>query len=196
MKAVVELGGKQYLVEPGTIFQAEKVPVDKGGSYTTDRVLMILDGENVLLGRPYLDDARVTFTVLDQGKTRKVSIIKHRPKKGYLRTKGHRQETSQLQVEVIESAGKRDERQIDKKRKIRKSAEKTEKIESAPDEVEIEEVETKSEEIKPVKKAAAKPKPVKKDADKPKTAKKAPAKTAKPVKKDAAPKARKKKEDK
>ena len=130
MKAVIELGGKQYLVEPGTILLAEKVPVEKGGTYTTDRVLMLLDGEDVILGKPYVEKARVVFTVLDQTKRRKVVVQKYRPKTGYLRTKGHRQPASQLQVELLEGAGKRDERKVEKK-KVRKKKPKTEQVSQA-----------------------------------------------------------------
>jgi len=130
MKAVVELGGKQYLVEPGTILLAERVPVEKGGTYTTDRVLMLLDGEDVILGKPYVEKARVVFTVLDQTKRRKVVVQKYRPKTGYLRTKGHRQPASQLQVELLEGAGRRDERKVEKK-KVRKRKPKTEQVSQA-----------------------------------------------------------------
>ena len=119
MKAVVELGGKQYLVEPGTIFLAEKLPAEKGEKYATDQVLMLLDGDDVVLGKPYVEDAKVTFTILDQTKRTKVIVQKFRPKKGYLKTRGHRQQASQLQVELIEGAGKRDERVTEKKKKKR-----------------------------------------------------------------------------
>jgi large subunit ribosomal protein L21 len=124
MKAVVELGGKQYLVEPGTIFLAEKVPVEKGGSYTTDRVLLLLDGDDVVLGKPYVEKARVTFSVLDQTKRRKVIVQKFRPKKGYLKTRGHRQLASQLQVELIEGAGKKEKRVVEKKKRKKAEAAK------------------------------------------------------------------------
>lgn len=117
MKAVVELGGKQYLVEPGAIFLADEVPGEKGGIYTSDKVLLILDGDEIALGKPYIEGARVIFTVLDQTKRRKIMVQKYRPKTGYIRTQGHRQAASQLQVELIEGAGKRDEWAVEKKKK-------------------------------------------------------------------------------
>jgi large subunit ribosomal protein L21 len=126
MKAVVELGGKQYLIEPGMIFLADKVTVDKGDSYTTDRVLMLVDGEDIVLGKPYVENAKVVFSVLDQTKRKKIIIQKYRPKTGYIRTTGHRQHASQLQVELIEGAGKRDERLVEKK-KVKKPRAKKEK---------------------------------------------------------------------
>ena len=125
MKAVVELGGKQYLVEPGTIFLADKLPSEKGESYSTDRVLMILDDDDVVLGKPYIDGGKVTFSVLDQTKRKKIMVQKYRAKKGYLRTRGHRQHVTQVQVELIEGGGKREERIVEKKT-IKKKAEKEE----------------------------------------------------------------------
>lgn len=129
MKAVVELSGKQYLVEPGTIFLTEKIPVEKGKSYTTDKVLMILDGNDVVLGKPYVDKAKVKLAVLDQTKRKKVIVQKFRSKKGYLRTKGHRQPASQVQVELIEGGGKKEEHVIKPKKKTRKKTKKTESAE-------------------------------------------------------------------
>lgn len=131
MKAVVELGGKQYLVEPGTIFLADKLPKEKGSTYETDKVLCILDGDDIVLGKPYIEDAKVTFSVLDQTKRRKIIVQKFRSKKGYLKTRGHRQHATQVQVEKIEGAGKLDERVVEKpkkttKKKVTKKA--TEKV--------------------------------------------------------------------
>jgi large subunit ribosomal protein L21 len=120
MKAVVELGGKQYLIEPGTIFLADKIEAEKGTQYTTDRVLLLVDGDDIVLGKPYVENARVIFSVLDQTRRRKVMVQKYRPKTGYFRLQGHRQDASQLQVELIEGAGKRDERLVEKKKKTRK----------------------------------------------------------------------------
>ena len=121
MKAVVELVGKQYLVEPGTIFLVDKLVAEKGESYISDHVLMILDGDDVVLGKPYIDGGKVTFSVLDQTKRRKIVVQKYRAKKGYLNTRGHRQHATQIQVELIEGGGKRVERIIDKKPSDKKS---------------------------------------------------------------------------
>jgi large subunit ribosomal protein L21 len=113
MKAVVELVGKQYLVEPGTIFLVDKLAAEKGESYTSD--------DDVVLGKPYIDGGKVTFSVLDQTKRRKIVVQKYRAKKGYLNTRGHRQHATQIQVELIEGGGKRVERIIEKKPSDKKS---------------------------------------------------------------------------
>ncbi len=132
MKAVIELGGKQYLIEPGTIFLADRLPAEKGEKYTTDRVLMILDDDDVVLGKPYIDGAKVTFSVLDQTKRRKIIVQKFRSKKGFLKTRGHRQHATQVQVELIEGGGKKEKRVVEKKKKktTKKSADKAPKTET------------------------------------------------------------------
>jgi len=126
MKAVVELVGKQYLVEPGTIFLVDKLPLEKGEIYSTDHVLMLLDGDDVVIGKPYIEKAKVVFSILDQTRRRKIIVQKFRSKKGFLKTKGHRQYATQVQVEIIEGAGKKDERIVEKKKKkpVKKSTKK------------------------------------------------------------------------
>ncbi len=176
MKAVVEIGGKQYLVEPGTIFLADKLPKEKGESYTSDRVLMILDGDDVVLGKPYIKDGKVTFSILDQTKRKKIVVQKYRAKKGYLRTRGHRQHVTQVQVELIEGGGKRDERVIEKKAKKKKAAPKveSEKKEKASEPTAKKKTTTKKETTKktPAKKTATKKTTTKKTTTKKTTTKK------------------------
>lgn len=128
MKAVVELGGKQYLVEPGTIFLAEKVDTDKGDSYTCDKVLLIVDDSDIVLGNPFIDGGKVIFSVLDHTKRTKTVRQKFTSKKGILHVRGHRQPASQLQVEMIEGGGKTAKRVVSaKKTASKKSASKTKK---------------------------------------------------------------------
>jgi large subunit ribosomal protein L21 len=123
MKAVVELVGKQYLIEPGTIFLVDKLPAEKGDLHVSDRVLMLLDDDDVVMGKPYIDGAKVTFSVLDQTRRKKVIVQKFRSKKGFLRTNGHRQYATQIQVEKIEGAGKLDQREVEKKKTTKKKKE-------------------------------------------------------------------------
>jgi large subunit ribosomal protein L21 len=137
MKAVVELAGKQYLVEPGTIFLTDTVPSEKGTSWVVDRVLLLVDGDEIILGKPYIEQARVVFSVLDQTKRRKVIVQKYRPKTGYIRTVGHRQPATQLQVELIEGAGKREERVIDKKKVKKTRTKKADSKTAKTEEVEV-----------------------------------------------------------
>ena len=101
MYAVVETGGKQYKVNVGQVIQIEKLPAEAGDLVELDRVLMVSDGENVQVGTPLVEGAKVSAKVLDQVKGRKAVIFKYIPKQRYRRKKGHRQQLTKLRIEEI-----------------------------------------------------------------------------------------------
>lgn len=101
MFAVIELGGKQYLVREKDVIRVEKVGVDEGTSYKADKVLLISDGSNAKVGVPYLKGAYIDMEVLKNGKGDKVRVFKMKAKKRYKRTKGHRQFFTELRVGKI-----------------------------------------------------------------------------------------------
>ena len=103
MYAVVQTGGKQYKVAVGETVDVEHVHADVGDTVTLDEVLMIADGEDVQVGKPFIEGAKVSATVLVQGKGRKVVIFKYRPKQRYRRKKGHRQAFTRLQIAEIKA---------------------------------------------------------------------------------------------
>ncbi|QMS85792.1 50S ribosomal protein L21 [Candidatus Xianfuyuplasma coldseepsis] len=100
MYAVVETGGKQVKVSEGSVIYVEKLDVEAGTSYTFDKVLMV-GGETVKIGNPYVDGATVQATVEKQGKHKKIIVFKMKPKKKYRRKKGHRQPYTKLVVTKI-----------------------------------------------------------------------------------------------
>lgn len=101
MFAVVETGGKQYRVAPGEVLRVEKLGAE-GGEVFLDRVLLAANGGSVLVGRPVVEGARVRATVLEAcGKAEKVTVFKHRRRKRYRRTRGHRQRYSEIRIEEI-----------------------------------------------------------------------------------------------
>lgn len=103
MYGVVEIGGKQYFVEPGLEVIHEVVPgVKVGERITFDRVLFLRNGERIEVGKPYLPDVRVIGEVQEIGKLPKVIIFKFMPKKGYRRKKGHRQPFMRTRILAIE----------------------------------------------------------------------------------------------
>jgi large subunit ribosomal protein L21 len=103
MYGVVEIGGKQYFVEPGLEVVHEFVPgVQVGERINFERVLLLRNGERVEVGRPYLQGVRVVGEVLEIGKLPKVIIFKFMPKKGYRRKKGHRQPFMRTRILAIE----------------------------------------------------------------------------------------------
>ena len=92
MKAVIETGGKQYLVEEGSVIYVEKLDCEAGKKYTFDKVVMA--GSKV--GTPYVNGASVEAKVEKHGKQKKVVIFKYLPKK-----QGHRQPYTKLTITKI-----------------------------------------------------------------------------------------------
>ena len=97
MKAVIETGGKQYIVEEGSIIYAEKLDVSEGKKVKFDKVLM-LDSK---VGTPYLTNVEVTGEVLKNGKNKKITIFKYTQKKKYRKKQGHRQPYTKVEIKSI-----------------------------------------------------------------------------------------------
>lgn len=115
MYAVIETGGKQVRVQAGDIIQVEKLVGDVGAKITFDKILFVSSlsagspesASEVILGQPYVSDAKVEAEIVAQGRGDKVTIIKMKRRKQYRRTQGHRQEQTQLLVTslCLSSAG-------------------------------------------------------------------------------------------
>lgn len=103
MYAVVETGGKQYRVAPGDVIEVERLDAQEGESVTLDRVMLVVDGDNVKVGTPLVEGAKVTARVEAVGKHRKILVFKYKPKKNYRRRYGHRQPFTRLVIESIEA---------------------------------------------------------------------------------------------
>ncbi len=101
MYAIIETGSKQYKVSVGDIIKVEKLPLEQGQSYDLKNVLLIADGQNILTGSPYIENASVTSSVICNGKEKKVIVYKFKSKKGFHKKKGHRQQFTQLKIENI-----------------------------------------------------------------------------------------------
>ncbi len=99
--AVIVTGGKQYRVAEGDVIFVEKLDAAAGESVKFDRVLALVDGENVVFGKPVIEGATVSANVVKNGKAAKVRVYKMKPKKGYRRTQGHRQPYTKVQIESI-----------------------------------------------------------------------------------------------
>lgn len=103
MYAVVESGGKQLHVKPGEQIRVEKLDAEVGSTVEFDKVLLLNRDGNVEVGSPYVDGARVTGTVLEQGRGSKVLVFKKKRRKGYRRTQGHRQPFTAIRIEKIDA---------------------------------------------------------------------------------------------
>jgi large subunit ribosomal protein L21 len=102
MYAVIQTGGKQYRVAQGDDLILEKLPGQIGDPLVFDRVLMTSDGENVQVGKPFLDNTKVIGRLKRQDKHKKIVVFKFKRRKGFRRTKGHRQPFSLVNIEGIE----------------------------------------------------------------------------------------------
>lgn len=101
MYAVIKTGGKQYQVAVGDKLKIELIPADIGSKITLSEVLMIANGENVVVGSPLIDGATVTAAVLGEGRHKKVRIFKMRRRKHYQKHQGHRQYYTEIQIDAI-----------------------------------------------------------------------------------------------
>ncbi|ORC37197.1 50S ribosomal protein L21 [Marispirochaeta aestuarii] len=104
MYALVEIKGKQYKLEKGSVLQVDKLEGDAGSDVEFDSVLMTSDEAGVNVGAPYVKNAKVTATIEDHTKGDKVTIIKYKRRKGYRRKQGHRQQYSVIKVKDIVGA--------------------------------------------------------------------------------------------
>ena len=101
MHAIIETGGKQYKVAEGDTLFIEKLPVEAGETVTFDKVLAVIDGDNLTVGTPVVEGAKVDASVVKNGKGKKVIVFKYKPKKGYRRKQGHRQPYTKVTIGKI-----------------------------------------------------------------------------------------------
>ena len=100
MYAIIETGGKQFKVSQGDQIFVEKLNVEEGSTYTFDKILLVA-GDSLKVGQPYVKGATVTAKVEKQGRGKKIIVFKYAPKKNERTKKGHRQAYTKLTVEAI-----------------------------------------------------------------------------------------------
>ena len=101
MYAVIATGGKQYRVASGDVVRIEKLAGEPGDSVTFDKVLLVGQGADVKVGKPFLDGGKVMGTVQGHGKGDKKVIVKFRRRKHYLRQGTHRQQYTDVKITDI-----------------------------------------------------------------------------------------------
>lgn len=99
--AIVEISGKQFWVEIGKYYDFNKIPIELGKKIILNRVLLINNDGEILIGQPYLNNVKVTGKVLKQLRDNKIIVYKMRSKKKTRRKKGHRQELTRVLIENI-----------------------------------------------------------------------------------------------
>lgn len=98
---VVEISGKQFLVQAGDVIEAERLNVDANKSFKFDKVLLSVDRDKVELGEPYLKGSFVSATVIKHFLGPKVTIAKFKAKTGYRRKNGFRPSLSQVKIDQL-----------------------------------------------------------------------------------------------
>lgn len=100
MIAVIETGGKQYLIKNGDSVKIEKLEAAEGETVTFDKVLLTAndDGSNAKVGLPYLDGVTVSAVIEKQGRAKKIRVIKFKRKVRYKRVHGHRQHVTKVTI--------------------------------------------------------------------------------------------------
>ncbi len=99
--AIVEAGGKQYRAEEGKLVTVDLLAAEIGAEIVLDKVVLIVDGESVTVGTPYIQGASVKTTVDDQIKGKKILVFKYKPRINYRKHTGHRQKYTRLLVDSI-----------------------------------------------------------------------------------------------
>lgn len=171
MYAVFSTGGKQYRASTGDIIKVEKLEAEKGSTVELDNVLMVGEGGDVKVGTPYLEGGKVTATVVEHGRGDKIKIVKFKRRKNYLKTMGHRQYFTALEITGIDLSSPKPKKKPAVEEAKEAPAKKADAKKAAPKKAASKKAASKKTQAK---KAAAKKTAGKKKAAK-KTAAKAPA---------------------
>ncbi len=97
--AVIETGGKQYLVQPGDIIKIEKIKKpENGANVYFDKVLLGFGEDNIKIGKPYIENAKVEAEIIKEGRAKKITILRYHSKTRHRRKKGHRQQFTEVKI--------------------------------------------------------------------------------------------------
>ncbi|UCF79310.1 MAG: 50S ribosomal protein L21 [Candidatus Eiseniibacteriota bacterium] len=102
MYAIVEVAGFQYRVEPDAVISVPRMKNKVGDEVVLGQVMLLSDGQNVKVGRPFIEGARVTGVVVSHKRDKKIIVFKFKRRKGYRKKTGHRQDLTEIRVASIE----------------------------------------------------------------------------------------------
>ena len=100
MYVLMEFKGKQYKAEKGAVLEVDKLDAEPGSTVDIDSVLLV-SGDTVTVGAPYVEGARVQAVVEGHKKAKKIIVFKYKSKKDYRRKQGHRQQYSVIKIQDI-----------------------------------------------------------------------------------------------
>ncbi len=102
MYAIIQTGGKQYQVEPGSVIRMEFLHNDPGAQFTTDQVLLLNNDSEIKVGTPVVPGVSVKGTIVKHIKGKKIIVFKMKRRKGYRRTQGHRHQYTDVKIDSID----------------------------------------------------------------------------------------------
>ena len=101
MYAVITSGGQQFRVTEGLTLKLEKISAEVGETINFEKVLMIVDGDSIKVGKPSLEGAQVTASIVSHGRHKKIQILKFRRRKHHRKQMGHRQHYTEVKITQI-----------------------------------------------------------------------------------------------
>jgi len=101
MYAIFESGGRQYQVEPEQVIRVDSLGLKAGDKVEFDRVLAVRDEDDLQVGQPHVEGAKVVATVVEQGRGKKIRVFTYRRKKHSKRLRGHRQDFTAVRIDKI-----------------------------------------------------------------------------------------------
>jgi len=101
MYAVIKTGGKQHRVSPGEVLAVEKLVGNQGDEVVFDQVLMVVNEEDIRIGAPIVEGAKVIGEILEQTKGSKLNVFRMKRRKGYKKKTGHRQQLTSMKIKEI-----------------------------------------------------------------------------------------------
>ena len=102
MFAIIQTGGKQYLVKEGEVVTIEKLPeVKSGQDISFDKVLLTDDGATTSVGTPFISGATVRAKIVEEGRAKKIEVVKYKAKSRYFKLRGHRQPYMKVRIASV-----------------------------------------------------------------------------------------------
>jgi large subunit ribosomal protein L21 len=101
MYAVITSGGQQFRVTEGQTLKIAKLVAEVGATVNFDKVLMVVNGDDIQVGKPHLESAKVAASVVSHGRHKKIHIVKFRRRKHHRKQMGHRQDFTEVKITKI-----------------------------------------------------------------------------------------------
>jgi large subunit ribosomal protein L21 len=99
--AIVEISGRQFWIETGKYYDLNRIPIELGKKITLNRVLLLNNEGDLLVGKPYLESVKIKGKIFKHLRGKKTIVYKMRPKKKTRKKQGHRQELTRVFIEDI-----------------------------------------------------------------------------------------------